>query len=44
MFEINFFCVSSNKDLILYEGGSNFNAQPVKIAQFKSLLTRKLAK
>ena len=36
-------CVSSNKDLILYEGDSNVNAQPVKIPQFKSLLTRKQA-
>ena len=34
-------CVSSNKDLILCEGDSNFNAQPVKIPQFESLLTRK---
>ena len=37
------FCVSSNKDLILY-GDLNFNAQPVKIPQFKSLLTRKQAR
>ena len=36
-------CVSSNKDLIPYEGDSNVNAQPVKIPQFKSLLTRKQA-
>ena len=36
-------CVSSNKDFILYEGDSNFNPQPVKIAQFKSLLTREQA-
>ena len=33
MFKIKF-CV------FLYEGDSNFNPQPVKIAQFKSLLTR----
>ena len=37
-------CLSSNQDLILYEGGSNFNAQPVKIPHFKSLLTRKQAR
>ena len=39
-------CLSSNKDLVLYEGDSNFNfkAQRVKIPHFKGLLTSKQAR
>ena len=37
-------CVSSNQDLICKKGIWIFNAQLVKIPQFKSLLTRKQAR
>ena len=36
--------LSSNQDLILYEGDLKFYAQPVKIPHFKGLLTRKQAR
>ena len=44
MFKIKF-CVSINDDLTLAKKGIPiFNAQPVKIPQFKSLPTRKEAR
>ena len=37
-------CLSSNQDLILYEGDSNFKRATSKNTHFKSLLTRKQAR
>ena len=37
-------CLLGNQDLILYEGDSNFNAQPVKIPHLKSPLMCKQAR